>query len=366
MSLETQCDICGKKYRFSDKSAGEIAECHECGAEFEIPTIGWWEALEKNNPDTHAMISVGALVSGIGIVVLLVGYGLLELVRSVTTQRPTDPVVAQAPPVVSQPVINPGLTPPASPVTQPRPQPRLAPAAMPQPSVDLSQPSGDVLGQTQLKELFEKSAALPTCITSIETDTQSPSSTIRIHGRGLKRAKQVLFLNAGDEPQSVRPLAVQDDHIICSPPPGLRAIGNSLVGLETPEGFVLSVPTYAIELRDKPLTASGFYFVPNDARPEQFGGMAQLLVLSGGTVTAPVRATGGVNTFILLEGATLEGTPEVGRFSVIHEDKANVPISELSLKKPARTVTRTAFPKIHLCPVSRIADDTYHKLAKQK
>ena len=86
MAIYAECDICGKKYRFSDDQGGLTVPCKECTADFEV--------LKPPFFDRRVLMGVGATIGAI-VGLFLIAVVIVEIISA--TRGPTPVAVTQTP-----------------------------------------------------------------------------------------------------------------------------------------------------------------------------------------------------------------------------------------------------------------------------
>ncbi len=386
MSLNTECDICGKKYTLPSNAAGDILECKECGAEFEIPLIPWWRSLFDEHADSTATFRSIVTAGCAALVLFLMAIAGYELTRESVTHRneqlaqtaapvspaterrnheavPAQPSVIQNNPTNSTPqppsfqatVVEPTEHSPKPPNT-----PSQTPAAPPKNRQPTEPPDGrkpDAILAAQ----FAKSATLATQITEAVPDAQRRIA--RIKGKGLDRAKQLLLIPVGGKPISAIINSRSDTELVVSDPNGRVLAVNALPGVETPEGLIIGYPTYARELQAPPRSTLGVFYIPESQQVPVFNGIYHLLLLPQATLAAgPNGRRGDIATIIVLRGAHLVDRPSFSIGCWVSETGAVNSIEQPELSQGIQATLE--FPNIYLCPIPATINDNYRNIVR--
>lgn len=361
MSLNTECDICGKKYTLPSNAAGDILECKECGAEFEIPLTPWWRSLFDEHADSTSTFRSIVTAGCAALVLFLMAIAGYELTRESVTHR--NEQLAQAAAPVSPPVVhhvqeidkNQGVgvqaiqgssTPQLTflePVEEPKRSQKIEAAAprFPTAPTVIGEPTPDLVAQ------FQRSSTLTTRLTSVNLTNTGRSA--RVVGKGLDRVNQVLLLPTGGKPASATIQSRSETELTVEMPIDRTFQSNAMIAVETPEGLVVGYPTTSIELRAKPTYTVGRFYVPARQRVTAFAGVYHLLLLPDATLeAAPGENQGGIATIIALRGARLVNRPGFPICCWVCETGAVNFNSDIDRNPGIRTTLE--FSNIYLCP----------------
>lgn len=372
MSLNTECDICGKKYTLPSNAAGDILECKECGAEFEIPLIPWWRSLFEEHADSTATFRSIMTAGCAALVLFLVAIAIYELTRESVTHRNEQVAQATAPTSPAVELRNQGAVPDRQPVAQNNTTGSTTPppyylataveptATAPRPQVNAGQfpaiPSDARKPAESLAAQFARSASLSTQITGAVADARRTS--VRITGRGLDRVKQLLLIPTGGKPISTNITSRSDAELIAGTANSQPLGANVLPAVEVTEALMIGYPTYALELRTKPKQTVGAFYIPEFQRFEVFHGIYHLLVLPQATLAAAPNGTrGDIATIIVLRGAQLADNPSFSIGCWVSETGATKLGTGPDLNRGIQASLE--FPNVYLCPIPAMITDTY-------
>lgn len=345
MSYEAECDICRKKYHFSNKTPGDVVQCHVCGADFEIPTEGWMAtvARKESNEDSGSILAVVFPAVGGALFLLFFCYCGLEFYRAVSAKPNSNSNLAMntpqpnpmIPPMVqSVPVNVPGM----NTVNQVPPTPFIVPGAQ-------------TSSHPQLAPYFQRSKQLPTHIQSIVSAHGTETAIIR--GKGLSRIQRAFTINASMEGQPLS-LTGTDEEIRT----GLRGFRfDELIVAEVPEGSLLTIPSYTPELNAESFgNLAPVKFAPPNQTQTMRSATHFVLLLPGSVVMT--QDANPHSIFIKFKGSQILVDPRdpFGRTVYVGTDDK----VELNIKPRGEFKGVNLRAPIHLCEVPALLGDTYN------